>query len=134
MAWRAWALSRWMPAQVQVLDVLAAQHLHQGLRGHHPEGDALRVHHRQPVHGVAQRERSGALLVGVRSHPRKIAPERLLQHIAGWQGEDARERRGAEQPPVRVDHQHQFEARGLLGGAAVACVTLASSPAAGGEP
>ena len=50
---------------VQVLDVLAAQHLQQRLRRHYAERAALRIHHRQRVHAVVERERGGALLVRV---------------------------------------------------------------------
>ena len=96
---------------VQVLDVLAAQHLHDRLRGHHAEHAAFGVHHGQRVGAVVQRERGGALLVGVGAHAREVALERLVDRLCGRQRDDACERRGTEQAPVRVRREHELEAR-----------------------
>jgi hypothetical protein len=56
---------------VQVLDVLAAQHLEQRLRRHYAERAALRVHHGQRVDAVVERKRGGVLLVHVGGNPWK---------------------------------------------------------------
>ncbi len=68
---------------VQVLDVLAAQHVQQRLRRHHAERAADAVHHRERVDAAMQGERSGALLVGIGAHAREFGAHDLA-HARGF--------------------------------------------------
>ena len=118
MAWRACARPLDPGEAMQVLDVLAPQHLQQRLRRHRAERGAVLVDHCERVHAAVQSERGGRLLVGADGDARPAWVHQHSKPLVDGRQDEARQRRRALELSACADDQHQLGAGRPFGGEA----------------